>query len=215
MGSLLRLFFHQLYHRFAWAYDAVAGAVSIGRWNVWIRTVVPFVHGPRVLELGHGPGHLQESLLAEPGGRIVGLDESDEMGAIAKRRLRRAGLAAPALLRSLAQHLPFPDGSFDTVVATFPTEFVFEAKTLSEVRRVLDTHGRFVVLPGAWIVGRGLIDRAATWLFLVTHQAPASPADVLGQRLRPPLEHAGFKPTFQTIDVQSSVVLIVIASTSQ
>ncbi|MEW6241946.1 MAG: class I SAM-dependent methyltransferase, partial [Chloroflexota bacterium] len=56
---LLRVFYHWLYHPFAWVYDFVAAVVSLGRWNEWIMTVMPLIEGTRILELGHGPGPLQ------------------------------------------------------------------------------------------------------------------------------------------------------------
>ena len=58
---LLQPIFHLLYHQFAWTYDFVAAFVSLGRWQDWVDAVVPFMSG-RVLEIGFGPGHLQELL---------------------------------------------------------------------------------------------------------------------------------------------------------
>ena len=86
--ALLLRAFHLLYHQFAWAYDAVSAAVSLGRWCDWGMAALPFLSGPRVLELGHGPGHL---LAAMAGGewRVTGLDLSPQMGFLARRRLAR------------------------------------------------------------------------------------------------------------------------------
>jgi len=56
--------FHLLYHEAAWAYDAVAAAVSLGQWRAWGAAALPFLPGPRVLELGHGPGHMLIALTA-------------------------------------------------------------------------------------------------------------------------------------------------------
>ena len=66
MRPLLRFFFYLLYHSFAFAYDLVAASVSLGRWKDWVLSVVPFIEGNRVLEIGHGPGHLQRGP-AQPG----------------------------------------------------------------------------------------------------------------------------------------------------
>ena len=113
----MRFFFHHFYHTFAWTYDFVAALVSVGRWNTWIQAVIPFIHGKNVLEVGHGPGHLQELLIN--GQRFsVGLDESRQMGRLAKRRLEKAGHFKFNLIRARAESLPFANDTFDTVLST-------------------------------------------------------------------------------------------------
>jgi ubiquinone/menaquinone biosynthesis C-methylase UbiE len=86
MKSILRLFFRLLYHQFAFAYDLVAAAVSFNRWKDWVVSVIPFIEGNRVLEIGHGPGHLQRILLSLDL-MAIGIDESAQMGRLAKRNL--------------------------------------------------------------------------------------------------------------------------------
>jgi ubiquinone/menaquinone biosynthesis C-methylase UbiE len=54
----VKLGFHLLYHQFAFTYDAVAWFVSLGQWQAWGQAALKRVRGPRVLEIGHGPGHL-------------------------------------------------------------------------------------------------------------------------------------------------------------
>ncbi len=207
----LRFFFWHFYHGFAWTYDTVAAVVSIGRWNDWVRSALPYVQG-RVLEIGHGPGHLQLGLRRAPSGRVIGLDESPQMGRLASGQLRRGGFSNLNLARGLAQSLPFASASFDTVVSTFPTEYIFEPETMAEAKRVLASTGHFVVVPAAWIVGRKALDQLAAWLFRVTDQSPRIPAAMMAQRLRVRLEEAGFRPVFETIDIRGSQVLIVVAS---
>jgi len=202
----MRFFFHHFYHAFAWTYDFVAAVVSIGRWTDWIQTVIPFIAGTRILEIGHGPGHLQR-ILRNPGLLVVGLDESRQMGLLAKRNTD--GFAH--LTRGLAQSLPFPSETFESVVSTFPAEYIFDPRTLSEVLRVLHNGGRFIILPVAWIVGRGFLDRAAAWLFRVTGETPANVMDIIGGRAVRPLEKAGFKVKVERIEIKSSIVLLLIA----
>ncbi len=210
LHRFLKFFFWHFYHGFAWTYDFVAAFVSIGRWNDWLRGALPYVQGARVLEIGHGPGHLQIGL-RQSGRVVIGLDESRQMGRLARNRLVRGGFREMNLVRALAQCLPFPSQSFDTVVSTFPAEYIFEAQTVSEIRRVLRNGGRYVLIPAAWIAGRKVLDRAAAWLFKATDQAPRLPADVFAERLRPQLEEAGFHAEFETVEIRSSTVLVVIA----
>lgn len=234
MRTLLRFFFYLLYHPFAFAYDLVAATVSVGRWKDWVLSVVPFLQGTRILEIGHGPGHLQRALLSR-GILAVGLDESAPMGRLAQRNLRRAFAnleSSPSkstssetkastpqidytqinLTRGVAQELPFPSELFDSIVATFPSDYITDTDTLSEVKRCLVSGGRFVILPAATLMGRGFLDRLMAFIFRVTHQSPVDPINVFSERLRRPFEAAGFTVKIKGVDVKSSLLLIVIAT---
>lgn len=207
----MRFFFRHFYHDFAWTYDFVAAVVSIGRWNEWVKTALPYVQGAAILEIGHGPGHLQETLRS--GNKfVVGLDESPQMGRLAAKRLRRAGFFAKInLTRGVSQALPFPSDAFSTVVSTFPAEYIFDAQTQSEVYRVLCSGGHFVVTPAAWIVGRATLDRLAAWLFRITGQSPSSPIETIQKRVIKPFQESGFLVKTELIETKSSVVLLVLA----
>ena len=215
IARLLNFFYRHLYHGLAFAYDAVAALVSFGQWVEWTKATLPFIEGTRLLELGHGPGHLQRLLLdrAETvqsretlDSAIFGLDESSQMGRLARRRLVRAGHAHPNLTRGLGQSLPFPADAFDSIVATFPAEYIFEAQTASEARRVLRNGGRLIVLPVAWPKNRFL-----TWLYRVTHEAPSEALNVVKSKMGQPFVRAGFEVSVETLEVKSSVLLIVLA----
>ena len=163
-----------------------------------------------MLELGHGPGHLQR-ILHSLNLLTFGLDESRQMGRLAINRLNQYGYTQTNLSRGLAQSLPFPDETFDSVVATFPTEYIVNPNTLSEIRRTLTNGGRFVVLPVAWITGKGLLDRLAAWLFRVTGQAPSDLNEESTNQLIRPFTKAGFKVEVNPLELISSRVLIAIA----
>ena len=219
--SPLRFFFRLLYHQFAFTYDLVAAAVSFNRWKSWVVTVTPFIEGMRVLEMGHGPGHLQRLLLSR-GLTAVAIDESAQMGRLAKRNLQRAfpahsneptkpqdsvGYAQISLARGVAQHLPFPSGFFHTIVATFPTEYITDPQTLAEVKRCLAGGGKLVVLPVALPTNRAL-----DWLFKITHQRPPEALETIRSKLKEPFITAGFATDVKTLDVKSGILLIVSAT---
>jgi ubiquinone/menaquinone biosynthesis C-methylase UbiE len=227
MRTFLRLFFRLLYHPFAFTYDLVSWTVSFGRWKGWILEVLPFLAGTRILEIGHGPGHLQRILLSR-GLVAVGLDESPQMGRLAKRRIeeqfrsskRTVSRSSPIpysayaqnnLTRGLAQQLPFANASFDTVVATFPAEYIFHPATLTEAHRVLTETGKFVILPGAVITGRGVYDQFMAWLFRFTGQTPPNLSEIIHERSKEPLAKAGFQLEVHELDVKSSIVFIMVA----
>jgi ubiquinone/menaquinone biosynthesis C-methylase UbiE len=212
LGPLLRWFFHHLYHSLAWLYDFVANAVSLGRWFMWIDLVIPFLQGTRILELAHGTGHLQSQLANLQGLTSFGLDESRQMAALTKRRAVAAGHAAPNLVRAVARETPFPAATFDAIVATFPTEFIFQPVALHEVHRLLKPGGRLVVLPVAWIVGRSCLEKAAAWLFAFTRQVPPSPEEWIRARLAQALQAASFEVAVHRLDAMDSIALVVVAT---
>lgn len=168
---LMERFFWLLYHPLAWAYDTVADAVSAGRWQKWVRAILPFVRGSRVLEIGFGPGHLQMAL-REAGFLAFGVDESMPMIRTACRHLQRTGVVPLNLVRGHAEALPFACECFDCVVATFPGAFILASPTLTGIWRVLRPGGRLAVLLGSTIGGNSLYVRFLRWLFRVTSQGP-------------------------------------------
>lgn len=206
MKAVLRLFFRLLYHEFAFAYDLVAATVSLGRWKDWVMSALPFIEGRRVLEIGHGPGHLQR-LLLERDLFAVGIDESQQMGFLAKRNTGGSAL----LTRGLAQRLPFPDSTFDTVVATFPADYIFDPVTLTEAHRVLRGGGRFVLLPGAILMGRGAWDRFMAWTFRITGQTPPNLSEIVHERSREPFAKAGFRMETHELEIRASIVFVMAA----
>jgi len=205
---LLRPFYFLLYHQFAWTYDLVAALISLGHWNEWVVSVLPYIHGRRVLELGHGPGHLQLALQAG-GLQAFGLDESRQMGCQAARRLRQGGMEV-RLARALAQNLPFAKGSFGSIALTFPSEFIFDPRTLTEITRVLAPGGELVILPFAWLVGIRPLERLAAWLFRVTGEVPPRPGE-LDPRLKERFSRAGLETRQEIVHQDASLLLFIIA----
>jgi ubiquinone/menaquinone biosynthesis C-methylase UbiE len=124
-------------------YDAWTWAISLGSWRKWQLPALPHVEGPRVLELGCGPGHLV-SAIAASGNTCYGLDNS--MGMLkqaAKNAIKKR--ATVRLVRGCAQSLPFASSTFDTVVLCF-SGMAWLPKVLAECRRVLGPSGLLLVV---------------------------------------------------------------------
>jgi ubiquinone/menaquinone biosynthesis C-methylase UbiE len=207
----LRFFFHHLYHGLSWAYDLVAWVVSLGRWRDWGRATLPHLTGTRVLELGFGPGHLQRAL-TESGFQAIGLDESRQMCRRAAALLRQNGFF-PALARGNAQAIPFASESFDSVVATFPSEYIFAPETLSEAWRVLKDGGRLVVALSALPGGASLPARATAWLFRVTGQGGDLTAEIKSQ-VKVFFAASRFRASVTRVEIRQSTVLLVVGEKS-
>ena len=182
----------------------VAWLVSLGHWKAWGRTTIDHLRGERILELGHGPGHLLTALERQ-GLNPVGLDLSPQMGRQAQRRLRKSGLSVP-LVRARAQSLPFHERCFDTVVATFPTGYIVDPRTLEEVTRTVRPGGRLVVALGAGFEGEGVVASFLTWLYRVTGQSERSPDTFIHW-----LEEAGLSARLVREQVEQTTVLLTVA----
>jgi demethylmenaquinone methyltransferase / 2-methoxy-6-polyprenyl-1,4-benzoquinol methylase len=136
-------------------YDRYAAALSFGQDPRWRRFLVSRIEvGPRatVLDVATGTGAVARELLAQKGCTVVGLDQSAEMLAEARRRLP----ASVKLIEGRAEQLPFPDGAFDALTFTYLLRYVEDpAATLCELARVVRPGGtiaglEFAVPRGPW-----------------------------------------------------------------
>lgn len=169
---LLRFAYSQLYTTYAFAYDTVAAAVSFGEWQAWGSLAMQFIGGPtspvsearEVLELAHGPGHLQLAL-RQAGYSAYGVDLSPQMSSLARQRLARAGVPV-ALAHASVYALPFADHSFHACISAFPAEFIDSPQVFRETRRVLVDGGSFIVVSAASLNKRTIAVRAIQLAYL-------------------------------------------------
>ncbi|MCS7261587.1 MAG: class I SAM-dependent methyltransferase [Anaerolineae bacterium] len=202
---LIRLIFRLLYYEMAWAYDVVAWLVSFGQWAAWRRTVVPYLREGPLLDLAHGTGGLMADLV-QMGWMPVGLDLSPYMGRIARRKLLRKGVT-PRLVRARAQHLPFRDGSFATIVMTFPAEFALERQTLMEAARVLQPYGRLVIVAMGYMRPVPLVRQLIQWAYALTTVHKVSEGDVLTR-----IRAAGFAVHWEDAQSDGARARLLIAT---
>jgi L-threonylcarbamoyladenylate synthase len=99
----------------------------------------------RVLELGTGTGETARRLLARhPDATLVGVDESDEMLAVAAPRLPTGRVSL--IVARLED--PLPDGPFDLVASALAVHHLAPAekrRLFGRIRQVLSPGGRFVL----------------------------------------------------------------------
>jgi SAM-dependent methyltransferase len=103
--------------------------------------------GESVLEIGCGHGRTLATLAETPGAFLAGIDPSDVMVGVARKRMRRwiqAGHAQISLASSAA--IPHADGRFDAALAVHVVYFWREPRgDLAEIRRVLRPGGRLLL----------------------------------------------------------------------
>ncbi len=209
---LIKLGFHLLYYQMAWTYDWVAWSVSFGQWAAWRRLALQFVQPGPILELAYGTGGLFVDML-DAGYQPVGIDFSPHMAQLAGRRLRRQDIPL-CLNRAKAQTLPFPSNHFANVIATFPTNYIFDDETLAEVYRVLKSSsqnngraGRLIIvvegqLRGPWPI-RSFID----WLYDITNQH-----DFPAIKPLPQFESHNFTARWEIVEYEGAQARLLIAN---
>lgn len=136
-------------------YDRYAAVLSLGQDPRWRRFLVSRIEaGPRdaVLDVATGTGAVARELVAQKGCTVVGLDQSPEMLAEARRRAPKG----VTFVEGRAEKLPFPDGAFDALTFTYLLRYVDDpAATLRELARVVRPGGtvaglEFALPHGPW-----------------------------------------------------------------
>lgn len=107
------------------------------------RQIVPRATG-EVLEIGFGSGHNLDFYEPRAVERVMALEPSEEMWALARPAVARARVRVEGLVAA-AEEIPLATASIDTVVTTFTLCTVADpAAALREARRVLRPDGRLL-----------------------------------------------------------------------
>jgi len=153
---------HDLFAAIAPRYDLINDLQSFGLHRLWKRRLLRLARpkpGERALDLCCGTGDVAFAL-AGKGAEVVGLDFSEPMLEVARRRCEdgmtlargdglvpHSALRVPCFLRSDAQNIPFSDDSFDIVTVSYGLRNLASWETgLREMLRVTRAGGRLLVL---------------------------------------------------------------------
>jgi SAM-dependent methyltransferase len=147
-----------------WAKDYVAnGEVSWGlppgdeKWGIWdipereVGAIPDDLAGKDTIELGCGTGYVS-AWLARRGARPVGVDNSESQLATARRLQEQHDLAFP-LLHGNAEHVPYPDASFDLAISEYGASIWADPyRWIPEASRLLRPGGRLIFLVNGLIL---------------------------------------------------------------
>lgn len=139
-----------MFDRIAGVYDPMNLLISGFQEPRWRRRAVDAAGlraGDRAIDVATGTGKVAADLLRRvtPGGQVLGVDLSDGMIAIARRRF--AGRPGLTFVTGDALALPSPDASFDAATIAFGMRNLPDYRAaFAEMRRVVRPGGRVVCL---------------------------------------------------------------------
>ncbi|HNW74714.1 MAG TPA: bifunctional demethylmenaquinone methyltransferase/2-methoxy-6-polyprenyl-1,4-benzoquinol methylase UbiE [Bacteroidales bacterium] len=132
-------------------YDFLNHFFSFGIDHLWRKKLVRLLAPSKplsILDVACGTGDLALSLARLRPQRIVGIDISEKMLEIGRQKISRKGQEPVIRLQQGdAEHIPFPDNTFDAVTVAFGVRnFDDLGLGLSEMRRVLRPGGCMLIL---------------------------------------------------------------------
>jgi len=156
--------------------------------------------GSTILEAGCGVG-AQTTTLARnsPGARFVSVDISPDSLGQAVDLVEREGIGNVVFQRADVYALPFREATFDHVFVCFLLEHLVEpTRALAECARVLRPGGTITAIEGdhgSCYFHPETQDAVRAWRCLIEVQARLGGDALIGRRLLPLLDGAGFRET--------------------
>jgi demethylmenaquinone methyltransferase/2-methoxy-6-polyprenyl-1,4-benzoquinol methylase len=198
-GDVLRVFTSRsqtkaFYNKISRAYDLLSDRSEAPMRKAGLR-LLNAASGERVLEIGFGTGLCLADLARAIGatGEVFGLDLSDQMVEMARKKLARARLLDRCNLRcGDAARLPYKDGSLGAVFMSFVLELFDTPEIpgiLGECKRVLRPDGRIVVVGMSKERPKNRMVRIFEW----THRHFPNFLDCRPIYVRRALQEAGFR----------------------
>lgn len=141
----------QMFDNISDNYDGLNRVISLGtdvKWRKKVVTTVSATKPQSILDIATGTGDLAIQMAQTNATRIVGLDLSEGMLKVGRRKISDKNLDSRIeMIQGDSENLPFEDNSFDAITVAFGVRnFENLDKGLEEIYRVLKPGGIFVVL---------------------------------------------------------------------
>lgn len=158
---------HRMFNAISAKYDAFNDIMSMGLARRWrkkaLETLKNYPH-ERILDIAAGTADISIKAFSHLNpGHITGIDISEKMLELGRRKVSAAGLDGKITLREEdVSRMSFQDATFDAAITSFGIRnFDNLEQSLSEIHRVLKPQGKFVVLemsePQAPIIKQGYL----------------------------------------------------------
>lgn len=141
----------QMFDTISKEYDGLNRVISLGIDVKWRKKVVALIakQNPKnILDIATGTGDLAIQLATETDAEIIGLDISEGMLEVGRKKVVQKGLEQNIkMMVGDSENLPFDSNSFDAVTVAFGIRnFEHLEKGLAEILRVLKPNGTFAIL---------------------------------------------------------------------
>lgn len=138
-----------MFDEIAPTYDRLNHLFTLSIDTRWRREIIKNINdnnysSATILDLASGTGDLTAELMKLNAGRICAVDISKNMLEIQRMKIRDSRLE---LIQADVKNLPFDNDTFDIVTIGFGVRnFEYLEESLREIRRVMKTSGRLIVL---------------------------------------------------------------------
>lgn len=132
-------------------YDGLNRVISFGidvKWRKKVVKIIGDTNPNSILDIATGTGDLAINLVKTKASKIVGLDISEGMLNVGRKKIEKLNLNNTIkMVLGDSEKIPFEDNSFDAITVAFGVRnFENLEKGLTEIYRVLKTGGTFAVL---------------------------------------------------------------------
>ena len=141
-----------MFNSIAKRYDFLNRFLSLGIDRLWrkkaVKVIARHYKNPYILDVATGTADLAVTTVKMTGVKVVGIDISEKMLEVGKKKVAKKGLSKNiTLIKADSENIPFPDDNFDVAMVAFGVRnFSDPPKGLSEMHRVLRNTGMIMVL---------------------------------------------------------------------